>query len=558
MGTKTNNRQKAAEGAIISGTGREFSFGQIRKTAILYMALPLFCFCIGFLKWYFALVCTASLCLILRFILKKSSVPEQKKSFMIPLKTVILVFAFSLLWTYLGGMNGYYHQSTDWDCRNAIYFDLIQYKWPVTYDQNGAALVYYIGHWLPPAAVAKLFYVITGSMDIARMAGRMLLWIWSSLGTAVIILMIYKVVNAQTAGKRITATFLFVFFSGLDLLGAINRHRLGLLLEPSRLHLEWWFAGHYQYTSITACMFWVFNQAIIPWMITLCFLTEDDPRNYVYYCVVCLLCGTLPCVGLVILMIAKAIIFIISKVRQKQADRIPKRIFSLQNLLSFLILFPVIVSFVLSANTAKEAFGKQPGILINSAYAEEAQQTEQEDQTAQDEQTEESEPYEGIFSKAYINKNLLKFLFFEVALYMLLIWIDHRKNPLFYVLGLSFFFIPYFHVGKSYDFCMRASIPGIFILMIYVNRFLLEHFPQKTNKAEKPLRKILAVMLAVCFAIGMATSVIELYRGVYHVAKEKTLFLEDQRIMTFNQEHIYNNFLCSDPDNHLFFKYLAR
>ena len=86
--------------------------------------------------------------------------PEQNETFMLPLKTILLVFAFSLLWTYLGGMNGYYYQSTDWDCRNAIYFDLIQYKWPVTYDQNGAALVYYIGHWLPPAALAKLTVIL--------------------------------------------------------------------------------------------------------------------------------------------------------------------------------------------------------------------------------------------------------------------------------------------------------------------------------------------------------------------------------------------------------------
>ena len=547
------------------------------------MVLPLFCYLAGFLRWYYAIASCAALLFALWKILKRKDDPDtpEGNQFRIPLKTIIIVFMFSMLWSYLGGMNGHYYQSSDWDCRNAVFFDLIRFDWPIIYPRNGSALVYYIGHWLPPAAIAKLFQTITGSAETAREIGRMLLWIWSSVGLTIIILMIFRVVRAQTRKKQVFAVFLFVCFSGLDILGALIRNTTGDVFAPDHLHLEWWMRG-FQYTSITACLFWVFNQAIIPWMITLCFFTEKDPRNYVFYATACLLCGTLPCIGLVILMIAKAIIYGVKKLIQRNGKQIWGTVFSAQNLITLVFVFPMIAAYLLSANTFKDVFGDKLRLPIAAVTEEKGYSIpfdseeesldgniddpdadRMENQAEVTVQQPEEPRYKVIFIP-YRIWGLLLFVVLEVGLYMLCVWLDHWKEPLFYVIAVCFFFIPFIHIGRSYDFCMRASVPLIFILMLYVNRFLLEHFSVKKRAGDlhkdrgKRLRKNIAIILAVCFVVGMATPVLELYRGIHQVAISGTIDLENQTLMTFNQDWIQNSYACSSPEEHLFFRYLAR
>ncbi len=528
------------------------------------MALPLLVFFAGFLKWYFAVVSCAVLLFVLWKILngKENLESAYTDRFRISWKTVAAVFLLALLWSYLGGMNGHYYQSSDWDCRNAVFFDLIQLDWPVIYERNGAALVYYIGFWLPPAIIARLFQAVTGSVEIAREAGRILLWLWSSAGLTIIILMIFRVVGAQTGKKRIFAVILFVFFSGMDILGAVIRNTTGDVFAPDHLHLEWWMRG-FQYTSITACLFWVFNQAIIPWMITLCFLTEEDPRNYVFYATACLLCGTLPCVGLAGLMLVKAAIYGAKKLKQKEGKTFRKNIFSVQNLLTLLIIFPMIAAYLLSANTFKDVFGDKLRLPVAQASAEEQiTETTEEENTVITEQPVEKPKYK-VFYIPFRIWGLFLFVALEVGIYMLCIWPDHRKEPLFYAIAIGFFIIPFIHIGRSYDFCMRASIPLIFIVMLYVNRFMLEHFPgisrieEKQTKNKKG-RKTLAIILAICLAIGMATPILELYRGIHQVAISGTTELENRTLMTFNQDWVQNSYACSNPNEHFFFRYLAR
>lgn len=555
------------------------------------MALPLLCYLIGFLKWYFAIISCAALLFVLWKTLKgnEDRTPDlqqkDQSQFLIPLKTVLLVFLFSLIWSYLGGMNGYFYQSTDWDCRNAVYFDLIRYDWPIIYEQNGAALVYYVGHWLPPATIAKLIQNLTGSIEAGRFAGRMLLWLWSSAGLTIIILMIYRFVGAKTSKTRIAATLIFVFFSGMDIIGALIKNTTGEVLAPENLHLEWWTHG-VQYTSITACLYWVFNQAIIPWMITLCFLTEEDPRNYVFYATACLLCGTLPCFGLAILMIVKAIAYGVKKLKQREGDRIPKTIFSAQNLVAFLVIFPMVAFYLLSANTFKDVFGDKLTFFGTKAAAETIQANTDTTQTVQAEgqiltvtaentnqteqnteenpQTDEEPKYKVFRLPTNSIGGLLLFLFIDVGCYMLLIWSDHFKNPLFYTMAACFILFPFIHIGKQHDFCMRASIPSLFLLMLYVNRFLLDHYSRKTGSPQKKFhskeektKRILAICLAVCLAFGAVTPIVEIYRGIQHVIENKTIFLENQNLMTFNVDWIQNSYECSNPKEHFFFRYLA-
>ena len=146
---------------------------------------------------------------------------------------------------------------------------------------------------------------------------------------------------------------------------------------------------------------------------------------------------------------------------------------------------------------------------------------------------------------------------------MLLVFIDHKKNPMFYTIGFIFVMVPYFRIGVSYDFCMRVSVPAIFILMLYVNDFLLKHFTLKPKTVlhagwKTILRKACALALACCFLVGMTTPVMEVYRGFYHVLQKQTIRLEDMSIGTFSGSEVYIHFGCSNPEETFFFRYLAR
>ena len=579
----------------MAGT-RSVSFIQVRKAAAVYMALPLFCFLGGFLRWYYAIFSCAVLGVLLWLVIRSRNLEADcngQSTF--SYRTVAFVFALSMLWSYLGGMNGYFYQSSDWGYRNAIYFDLIQYPWPVIYDRSGQALVYYIGHWLPPAALAKAVQYLSGSVEQGRMAGRMFLWLWSSAGLAVIFLMVFPLVGAFTRKKRIVAGLILIFFSGLDLVGGIILQRMESLMDPGVLHLEWW-CTEYQYSSITTCLFWVFNQTIIPWVITLCFFSERDPRNYIFYCVVCLLCGTLPCIGLVMLMIVKAAVYCLKEARRKNAREIPRTVFSAQNLLALFVVFPLVAAFILTSNIvglpgiaapipAEQAAQGAEAVQTRSAEEDFSRRSALErlsDTSGEESAKEESDSgsklnlsdtlryrlrYTVYKLKRFVLYDLKPFaLFFvlDAGLYLLCIFPDHRKDPMFYALFFSLLLIPNIHVGHSIDFCMRASVPGLFILMLYVNRLLLAYFPTDRAKAQGASKgawkkRAAAVTLAVCFVIGAMTPVVEFYRGIYHVTKKGTFYLEDRSVITLNRdEGTGDNFVCSHPEEHFFFRYLAR
>ena len=91
----------------------------------------------------------------------------------------------------------------------------------------------------------------------------MLLWLWTSCGLSIVMLLLFRNLEARGPKQRLAAVLLLVLFSGMDVLGAIFNHNLGALLRPSvghpsGPHLEWW-AGSYQFSSNTTLLFWVFN-----------------------------------------------------------------------------------------------------------------------------------------------------------------------------------------------------------------------------------------------------------------------------------------------------------
>ena len=498
----------------------------VRTATVVFVSLPLLAFFVGFLRWYYALAAAAALAATLYFVLKPEVCAGKTPFHSFTWRTILIAFALALVWTYFGGMNGYWFQTSDWDCRNALYFDLIRKPWPVLYEANGGALVYYIGHWLPPAALARALFLISGSAEAGLMAGRMLLWLWSAAGVTLVMLLLCRVLGAMSRRQKCFAVLLLILFSGMDVLGAVLEGTLGTMMlplaRPSGPHLEWWMQFRYQFSSNTTLLYWVFNQTITAWLATLLFLQDQSPRNYVFYGVGCLFCAPFATVGLAVLMVVKAVAYSIGRIREPL--HVLKEIFSPQNLLSLAFLLLPVAAYLLSANAVG---GETASVGGREDIA--------------------------FFSSEYLlNGKFLLFILLEVGAYLLLIAADHYKNPLYYALWASFLIFPYFHIGRSLDFPMRATIPALFVLMVYAGQFLLAHFKDRGWK------KVCTCVLALCLLIGTATPAVEIYRGFYYTGTKKTVKLEDRSLMSFDSDKPNYNFVTPDPQEHFFFKYLAK
>lgn len=516
----------------------------VKRFAYIYLVIPVILFCAGYLRLSIAIpavvvtIFSAS-CAIRR--LPKAQI-LKRETICISIPEVLLIFLVMLLWSYLGGLNGLFYQTSDWPYRNAIFHDLIDYKWPVVYEETASALDYYVGFWLLPAILAKAIAFIVGDSTVAWLFGQMALWVWAALGLLTIALVLFTYVNATSFKKRVLTIAIFIGFSGLDILGAWLSKTLCVVLSPTTLHLEWWASGSYQFSSITTCLFWVFNQAIIPWLTVICFLSERDARNYVLLGVSCLTTGPFAFVGLVILMIAKWGYTLFKKQNKKVmrsgVSVVAGGAFSLSNILLSVSVIPIFILFYIANNS----FAKQ-GTVMDAVPAITSGEMS-------------SSPTFLRQIIEYLSPELLLFYVIEVGIYLLLVRRYYRKNVLFYAIAISSLVIPFIRIGESVDFCMRTSIPNVFVLMAFCSKYLVRAVDAFPFLPKRKKGKYIA--LVVTLMIGACTPIMEIYRGFYHVFSEKSIFLANDTIGSIASLGVTGNFSSSYYLEKPFFSYLAK
>ena len=499
----------------------------LRIIAACYIACPIVIFFIGFLKWYYALVgiCAVGYSLY-QIANKKQAVLQEERSIEISFRTVLGVFILMLIWTYLGGMNGYWYQSSDYSVRNAILRDLVTHSWPVTYNNGSTALTYYIGHWLPAAIIGKLANTVFHSIKLAWLSARMALWVWSSLGLTILSLLLFLYVKADNRRKRITVVVIMILFSGMDIIGTILEHKLTKNLSAEVLHLEWWSPKNWQYSSITTCLYWVFNQAIVPWIVTMLVLADSNSRQYMFYISSCLLCAPMPTVGLCFLIVGKEIPALIVGIKSRNIMTRLKSIFSTSNIFVLLTCIPIIISYYLCSSTTADIEAKTT--------------------------------VTGADPVVYSLFQLGLFYMLEVGILLLILWPSNKKSILFYVAALSLIVMPLIHVGKGSDFCMRGSIPALFLLMVFSSDYLVKIKKSKNESKKTRRQNCLTIALVTVLVIGAVTPVVEIYRGIYHVISEGTVRLADDALYSFENEADSYNFTTADYQNKLFFSTLTR
>lgn len=488
----------------------------INKLTYLYLILPPLIFILGWLKPLFAIIGVATLAVILWVFFKN----EKDREFTISTMWLIIISVVSLIWVWQSGIGSLFYQNEDWHLRNAILQDLINFSFPVRYD-NGSYLVYYMGLLLPAAIIGKIAQIFGTSPNTAVLIANVANYLYSSLGIFLIFLQITTTLKAKN--KQILAILLLViFFSGWDIICALVFHQpLGFNLQ-----LEW--HGIFQYSSNSTLLFWVYNQTIATWLIcTLLFKKAYAIKNFALYAALSLFFAPLPFIGISIYLFCLAIYKFLHYLKHKKLKTFTKNIFSIQNILSLLVLFPIMY-FYYKSNTNITNFGLR-----------------------------------------IYNFNLIIFNFFilEAGIYLMLISYKYYKNILFWITGLSLYIFPFLSLGTDPDLCMRASIPALFILMLFIIKTLLDN---QTNKITK-------IIISIAIIIGSITPILEFHRGIYFTFhKNEVSYIKNdigslnnkikkpcQRVLSSERYFLYNpinycNYGCTEPNDTIFFKYLAR
>ena len=439
----------------------------------LFFIIPNLIFFIGWCNTPTAIVC--SLVLIYGFYYMCKNAPEiwfpnsRKERILL-----LAVFFISFLWVYFSGIGTFSFQNYDHSYRNEIYALLVDRPWPVVIDKFDAILSYYIGFWMPAAVLAK----INGELIV----GYFVQLIWATMG---VFLFFYYILSTLKK-KALWVIALFIFFSGMDILGLYFFNKVKYATYFLGTHIDSWFPFH-QFSCFTTQLFWVFNQALPAWVFAGLLLVQKNNKNILFLFVCLLLFSTLPSFGFV-----PFVLYFCLKNGKENSDILKlshlkesiSSIFSLPNIFALVSLFPVLFLY-LSQNYTTARVGISPDILYSFSN---------------------SIP-NSIFGISLFWR-YVQFFILEVGVILFCLFFFQRKNPLLYLVCLSLLSTIFFKIGFETDFKMRVSIPALIFLYYLVVKTIQESDLMK--------HKIISVILLASLVIGAITPLSEFKRTLDH------------------------------------------
>lgn len=477
------------------------------KLSVLYLMFPVIAFLITWCRWYYAIIGTAVLGFIYyRYI----RIYKNDYEIRLTIKWLFIMIGIIILWCILGGQGNLYYQSSDWGARNDIFKNMIFKSAPVSFGED-YFLSYYIGHWIIPAVLTKPFLLLGLSTSTIWRIGNILLLLWTSAGITLCFFFMACISKIKNKSKLILALCIFIFFSGLDVVGILIRN------SEFSTHLETWNI-YYQFSSQTTQLFWVFNQAIPVWLGTVLLVSSTDIRKDAFYGVLLILFSPLPLVGCFLIVLFKVISQYLIKKRLRAFIR---DLLTVENLLSVLFISPILITYMFS-NTRSRGGN---GMLFNL----------------------------NIGGDSFYDWFMLGvFILVEFGVYLLLVYKTQKKNYLFYTILICLPFIAAYRFGTTNDFEMRASIPLLFCLMMLVIQEVM-----KENKIgnKQFILSYKGMILGACLLIGSITPLTEFYRGYHEVRTQHAVMLTEEEVK-INKDNI--NFVAPAFKQTIFGRYFGK
>ena len=503
----------------------------VRSSGLVYMALPLLVFSIGMLRPWIgvpgAAFMLAALAASVRT-MRKGGGETADEGLSISVWALAALACIAVLWCILCGQGALCVQMWDWFSRNATFRDLITHEWPVIYpNQHGAALSFYFGHWLPAAVIGRSIMLLTGSLDKAWAIGNVCLGLWTAAGIFIVMLLLLRQLRVRSALVMFMVVAVLVLFYGSGHVG-----RWFLLWKNGTVHHGPW-SVLFQFTSNNALLAWVFHQTVVPWVATLLLLDGDCCFPYAAFVVSLVpLCGVFPAVGLAWVLAALLAVAAFKALMGRTFGSFVKSLTTLPNLVGILVIVPLVAAFLLTNTAAGEV---QPAWV-------------------------------GVQPKMYFVRRWLLFVTCEVGFYALVLLRWGRKSVLYWAAFSFLLFCPLLKVGSACDFCMRSSIPALFLVMVLVLEYLLH--AERRRWLSKVLLVFLLLMAGWEVGQDMANTIKvtcqrraasktlacdPLYTYDQDLSKFKVRKPKDRLMIEFS-----SNILCKRPNETFFFRYLGK
>lgn len=509
----------------------KFRLRHLQAISFLVLVFPVVIFFLGWLRWIFALPAVMLLMAayyfsVRRLLISRDGEYDSEEVLAISRRSLLSILAVILVWCFFAGQGGFFYQFGDYNWRNAIFRDLLTMKWPVIYAGTDSALVYYISYWLVPALLGKIVAHLVG-MGAMWQAANIFMYLWTCLFIFLIFMLVFFALQARSSAKIMLVMLIFIFFSGMDIIGflCVGRHNLSNI----SFRIEWW-AVFYQYSANTTQLCWVFNQSTPAWLGIALLLNEKKMSNYAFLCALILAFSPLPLIGLILLAGGLAVPPIVRAFQKNNVSAVARQILSPQNIIAALVIAPVFLIYYKS-NLAVSHHGFRFDIGVNK------------------------------FGMVWAIVIYALFCTLEFGILALILLRRYHRNLLYWLAVGSLFLIGMFKLGNGNDFSMRASIPALLVLMVLAIRMLFEN--SKTGHRGKrrfPSLNIAAAALCIVLMIGAVTPAVEFAGGIHAAYMHKKLDLVADNIKTFSNKPVfaYSNFLSADYEKTPFFRYLAR
>ena len=213
-----------------------------------------------------------------------------------------MVFSFLILftWVMFSGVGGFGYQNWDFHGRNAIFRDLINHSWPVRYDYSADSAMQ--ENYRKHGGIGLLLYLLAAfcaGWKASRLENSQFCIIYLDISRC--ILMHYpddplyrKAKYPDCAGVYFFWRPGFSWFGFLKLNSFVSNAYVGNIFSAHKflsgiffwiLSSRIWMGRAYyaltnlEYHSFTSQLFWVFNQAVPAWVVTLLIINMKEKRS---------------------------------------------------------------------------------------------------------------------------------------------------------------------------------------------------------------------------------------------------------------------------------------
>ncbi len=501
----------------------------VHTLTLLYGLIPIAIFFIGWLRPIYSIPATLLLAYSAISYSRRTEKSGPLAALKIDWKKTVLIALIAFVWVYCSGIGGYTNQDWDHHGRNAIFYDLRTFDWPIYYDfppnyhfkelaGKHSSLNYYFTFWLPAACVGKL---------LGEQAANAFLLLWTYAG----ILLSFYYLNRLFGFKySVACTGLFIFWSGFDLLGYLLIRQS---FPPINALSETYY--YYFYTSFTADLYNPFNQAVPAWLFTL-YVLNAGKKLQVFPVVILFAYSPFAFIGLVM---AHGLFYLFNTYRADKkmleyGRELREALWRPDLLGTLLILIPYALFYQAHS-------GAVQNVAFWSRYLT-----------------------RGPLLNTFLIGSYFVTFFLEVGIYLAFIYFlakqTYRAHKIwFWLIFAVLLMLPLWVIGTYNDLASRGSMPFLTVLLIMTLTALIELYETRGRRFQ--FYAVMGVLL-----LSFQTPVYSLIRSLSFtdrpVLQNAMGSLADPQLDETNDPaHMLssvNNFYSHDPQHFLFYRYLAK